>query len=168
MREHAVEALRDRLGASQVVGHAVRAEAAEQHVEAVAVAVVAPAHGSRVVGERGGVVIAIAALDHEHAVEQQLDADMARRAARTAGATGACEAIVEIAHQLENGRHVVKRRVGRVVVRDPARDRGVGRLGEPRAAHRREVGQHRAEQRRGLARSVARDRGMPEEVHDPC
>ncbi len=168
MREHAVQALHDRVGAAQVVGHAVPAQAREQERETVAVAVVAPAHRGVVVGERGRVGVAMRRDLDEHAVEQQLGADVGDRASWSARAAAMREAVVELAHERDRRRQPVERRVGRVMDLDPARDRGVRGLGEPPAAHRREVRQHGPEQRAGLTRGGACDGRVPEEVHVPC
>jgi len=71
-------------------------------------------------------------------------------AARTARAVERQQAIVELAHQAEDGSGLVEHGVGAVMERDTERDVGVGLVGgEPSATHRGEVRQHRAERLAG-------------------
>jgi len=168
VREHAVQALHDRVGAAQIVGHTVPAQAREQDCEALAVARVPPADAAGVAREGGGVGFAMRGVIDEHAVEQQLGADVRDRAPWTTRATAAQQAIVELAHERGRGGQAVERGIGRVVDLDATRDRPVLGGVEPAVDHGGEVGQHRAEQGAGLARGRAGNRCMPEEVHDPC
>jgi hypothetical protein len=178
VREHALQALRDRVRAAQVSGHAVAAQARQQGIDARGGAgvrllavrasgavLVAPADARRIVCEAGGVGVAVRGLVDQHAIEQQLDANVGDGAARAAGTAEGGEALVELAHQAEHRGQAVECAVSRVVVRDAGGDVGVGRVGEACADHRREVGEHRAEHEAGRRRLPARDRGVPEEVH---
>ncbi len=167
MSEHAGEAVRDRSRIAEVIGDAVGAEAREQDVVTRWIVGLAPDHDG-VVGERARVGVAVARLVDEHAVEEQLDADVRDGAARTAGAASLVEQRVELAHQAGDDGQLVERRVGGVVQRDAGRDVGAVRavLRDPRARHRGEVRQHRAEEDARTLRRPAGDRGMAEEVHD--
>lgn len=118
-----------------------------------------------VVRDRGEIGRAIARGVDEHAIEQQLDADVGDRAARTTCTAAAIEALVELAHQRGDRCQTVKHAISLVVERDSARDVGLAGSGEPDPGHRREIGQHRAEADRRRRRSPTRDRRVPEEVH---
>jgi len=164
MLEHAREAVGDRRRPLQVIGHAVGAQPRDQPREPLVVAGVTPGdHG--VVGEGALEGLAICGIRHQHAIEQQLDSDVRDRAAWAAGATEPLEDRVELAHEAGHDRQAVELRVGRVMVLDPGGDVGIGRRCDPRARHRREVRQHRAEDHAGSRRGPARDRRVPEEVH---
>jgi xylulokinase len=118
-----------------------------------------------IVREPGEVGLAVRRLGHEDAIEQQLDADVGHRAPGTAGAAEAFERGVELAHEPGHHRQAMELRVGGVVQLDPGGDIGVGRVRDPGAGHRLEVGQHGAEDHARRGRGPAGDRGMTEEVH---
>src|SRR4051812_44910610 len=83
-REHPVQPLRDRLGLAQVVRDAVAAQPLQQDPEALAIPGLAPGDAARIARETAGICVAISGLSDEHAVEQQLDADVRDRALGTA------------------------------------------------------------------------------------
>jgi len=164
MREHPAEADHDRLHGREIVGDAARTQAIDQHREPIRVARLAPCE-LRVMRDACEVRAAIGGLGDQHAVEQQLDPDMRDRTARPARTAALVECVIELAHQPGDDRQHVKGRIGRVMDVDAACDGGLVRFRDPAAAHRLEVGQHRAEQDAGLGRGPARDRCVAEEVH---
>ena len=86
MREHALEALRDRVGPREILGDAVLRSRVKQTANRAASPSSRHAMAAGIVGEAGEVLLAIGRLGDEHAIEQELHTDMGDGAARASRA----------------------------------------------------------------------------------
>ncbi len=165
----------DGLGAVEIVGDAVAAQAREEDGEALVIARVPP-RDRGIVGEAARERVAVGGVVDEDAIEQELDADVGDGAARAACAAVAIENGIELAHQAGDDGQAVKRAVRRVVERDAGGDLGIGARLDACPGHRREVGEHCAERHArtgttgattmtGSRGGPARDRRVAEVVH---
>ncbi len=130
---------------------------------------VRPHHAER---RRGGIaerieisVAVLRALD-ERGVEQHFGPDVGDGPGRTSRDTGAAQEAQRLVIQLDERRRLVKDGVGCVMEREACAELRLQRARARDAQHCRKVGQHCAEHEAWVARTLERQRGVAEVVHE--